>query len=303
MKKRLMLLLILPLYMVTSAQNREQFTQYMYNTMIVNPAYVGSKPSANLFTSHRNQWVGLDGAPKTNSFSASMPLGSEIGLGVSMLNENIGASQHNDFAVNLSYTIRINDDYQLAFGIKGGVEVLNVDYTRLTQQPADPVFLYNVNKQSALNFGTGAYLFSDRSYIGISAPYLVKTDYIQGTSTSSIAAQKISYQLIAGYVFDFGEDLKFKPSLLSKYVPGAPLQADLSGNFLIKEKLVAGLAYRWSAAVSGMVGFQISNSWFLGYSYDFDTTSLGNYNSGSHEIFLRVEIFPRSNRIITPRFF
>lgn len=303
MKKRLMLLLILPLYLVASAQNREQFTQYMYNTMIVNPAYVGSKPTANLFTSHRNQWVGLNGAPKTNSFSASAPLGSEIGLGISVLNEKIGASQHNDFAVNLSYTIRINDNYELAFGVKGGIEVLNVDYTKLTQQSVDPVFQYNLNKQSDLNFGTGLYLFSDRSYLGISAPYLVKTDHIQGTSTSTIAAQKISYQLMAGYVFDVGEDLKFKPSLLSKYVPGAPLQADISGNFLIKETVVAGLAYRWSAAVSGMLGVQVSNSWFVGYSYDFDTTSLGNYNSGSHEIFLRFEIFPRGNRIITPRFF
>jgi type IX secretion system PorP/SprF family membrane protein len=118
-----------------------------------------------------------------------------------------------------------------------------------------------------------------------------------------VATEKIHYYFIAGHVFDLSANVQFKPSVLTKMVQGAPLQVDLSGNFLINEKFTAGLAYRWDASFSGLVGFQVSNSWFIGYSYDMDTTKLANYNSGSHEIFLRYELFHKNNRIISPRFF
>jgi type IX secretion system PorP/SprF family membrane protein len=108
---------------------------------------------------------------------------------------------------------------------------------------------------------------------------------------------------MAGHVFDLTGNVKFKPSILTKVVPGIPLQLDLSGNFLINEKFVAGIAYRWSAAISAMVGFQASDSWFIGYAYDLETTRLANYNSGSHEIFLRYELFNKYDRMKSPRFF
>ncbi|MGH2667056.1 PorP/SprF family type IX secretion system membrane protein [Flavobacterium sp.] len=305
MKTRIILLLIMLLSVVTYAQNREQFTQYMYNTVVVNPAYAGSRPAISIFALHRNQWVGLDGAPVTNSFSVNAPInGSNIGVGLSVVNDKIGVSEENDISVDFSYTIPVNENYKLAFGLKGGINILNADFTKLTQQAGDPVFQNNIDHKLSPNIGVGFYLYSDKSYLGLSAPYLIKTDhYVQKTAVSTIVTSKINYLLIAGHVFDVSPDVQFKPSLLTKYAPGAPLQVDVSANFLINQKFVGGLAYRWSAALSGMVGFQASNSWFIGYSYDLDTTSLGNYNSGSHEIFLRYEIFNKFNKIISPRFF
>ncbi|MCL9805713.1 type IX secretion system membrane protein PorP/SprF [Flavobacterium amniphilum] len=305
MKTKIIRLLIVFLSIATYAQNREQFTHYMYNTVIVNPAYAGSKPAMSVFALHRNQWVGLDGAPVTNSFSLNTPIGgSNIGLGLSVVNDKIGVSDENDISVDFSYTIPININYKLAFGLKGGVNILNADFTKLTQQPGDPVFHNNIDNQFSPNIGVGFYIHSDKSYLGLSAPYLIKTDhYSEESARSTIVTSKINYLLIAGHVFDMSSEVKFKPSLLTKYAPGTPLQVDVSANFLINQKFVAGVAYRWSAAMSGMVGFQINNSWLIGYGYDFDTTSLGKYNSGSHEIFLRYELFTKPNKIISPRFF
>ncbi|TGD59373.1 PorP/SprF family type IX secretion system membrane protein [Flavobacterium humi] len=305
MKTRIIIVLIMFMSVAAHAQNREQFTQYMYNTVNFNPAYAGSRPAISIFALHRNQWVGLDGAPVTNSFSINTPIsGSSIGLGLSVVNDKIGVSEENDISADFSYTIPVSQSYKLAFGIKGGLHILNADFTKLTQESGDPVFQNNINNELSPNIGAGLYLYSDKAYVGLSAPYLIKTDhYLQGTSTSTIVMPKINYLLMAGYVLDISPAVKFKPSALTKYVPGAPLQVDASANFLINEKFVGGLSYRWSAALSGMAGFQINSSWFIGYSYDFDTTSLGKYNSGSHEIFLRYELFTKFNKIISPRFF
>ena len=168
-------------------------------------------------------------------------------------------------------------------------------------------FPSNVDNRFSPNIGVGLYYHSDDTYVGISAPNLLETKhfdrYAGVGSNTHIATEKIHYYLIAGHVFDLSASVKFKPSMLTKVVQGAPLQVDLSGNFLINQKFVAGIAYRWSAAISAMVGFQVSDSWFIGYGYDLETTKLANYNSGSHEIFLRYELFNKYDRIISPRFF
>jgi len=262
----------------------------------------------SIFALHRTQWVGLDGAPITNSFSINTPFNeSKVGLGVSFVNDQIGPSVENNIAVDFSYTIPVSDKYKLAFGLKGSANLLNVDFTKLDYYPGDPIFENNIDNKFSPNIGLGFYLHSDNSYIGISAPNLLETKHFDKSAASSsathVATEKINYYLIAGYVLDLSPSLKLKPSLLTKYVEGAPLQVDVSANFLISEKFVAGMAYRWSAAMSGMVGFQATNSLFIGYSYDFDTTELAHYNSGSHEIFLRFELFQSYDKIISPRFF
>ncbi len=281
----------------------------MYNTVNVNPAYAGSRNSMNVFALHRTQWVGLDGAPITNTVSLNTPIrGSNVGLGVSIINDKIGPSNENDISVDFSYSISTSDTYKLSFGIKASANLLNVDFTRLNQHDKnDYSFDTNIDNQFSPNIGVGLYWHSDNNYIGLSAPNLLETkhfDRYAGTSANShIAKEKIHYYLIAGHVFDLSGSVKFKPSLLTKLVQGAPLQVDVSGNFLINEKFVAGLAYRWSAALSAMVGFQVNDSWFIGYGYDLETTKLANYNSGSHEIFLRYELFNKYDKIISPRFF
>jgi type IX secretion system PorP/SprF family membrane protein len=309
MKKIIVVFAFLCLSLISYAQQDSQFTQYMYNTINVNPAYAGSKESMNIFALHRTQWVGLDGAPLTNTASINTPInGSNVGLGVSIVNDKIGPSDENNIAVDFSYTIHTSDTYKLSFGLKATANLLNIDFTKLNKDDMnDYNFDTNIDNKFSPNIGVGFYLHSDNTYIGISAPNLLETkhfDRYAGTgSNSHIASEKIHYYLIAGHVFDLSSEVKFKPSILTKVVQGAPLQLDISGNFLINEKFVAGLAYRWSAAVSAMVGFQATDSWFIGYGYDLETTRLANYNSGSHEIFLRYELFKKYDKIISPRFF
>ncbi|WP_306354312.1 type IX secretion system membrane protein PorP/SprF, partial [Flavobacterium sp. '19STA2R22 D10 B1'] len=291
------------------AQQDAQYTQYMYNTVNINPAYAGSRGVMSIFGLHRTQWVGLDGAPVTNAASIHAPINnSNVGLGLSLVNDRIGPSDENNIAVDFSYTINTSETYKLSFGLKASANLLNVDFTKLNiYDPSDPRFQYNIDNKFSPNVGAGVYLHSDHSYIGLSVPYLLETKHFDkgagNDSESFVAKERLNYYLIAGYVFDLDYDLKFKPSLLTKMVEGAPLQVDLSANFLFNDRFTAGVAYRWSAALSGMVGFQVTDSWFIGYAYDAETTKLANYNSGSHEIFLRFELFKNFDRIISPRFF
>lgn len=293
---------------ISYAQQDAQYTQYMYNTTVVNPAYAGTRETLSVFALHRTQWVGLDGAPVTNNFSLNTPIGRNIGLGVSIVNDKIGPSDENNIAVDFSYSIDLSERYKLSFGLKASANLLNVDFSKLhIYNPGDPRFQDNIDNKFSPNVGAGIYLHSDNTYFGLSAPYLIESKHFDGEAnddaSSFIATEKIHYYFIAGHVFDLSPSLQFKPSVLTKMVQGAPLQIDLSGNFLINQKFTAGVAYRWDAAFSAMVGFQASESWFIGYSYDMDSTKLANYNSGSHEFFLRYELFTTKNRIISPRFF
>lgn len=294
---------------VSYAQQDAQFTQYMYNTININPAYAGSRGVLSVFGLHRTQWVGLDGAPVTNTFSINTPInGTNIGLGLGIINDRIGPSDENNISADFSYSIPTSERYKLSFGIKASANLLNVDFTKLNiYNSSDPRFKDNIENKFSPNIGAGLYFHSDKTYIGLSVPNFLETKHFDGTANNNaqsfIASERMHYYLIAGHVFDLSANLKFKPSLLTKLVAGAPLQVDVSGNFLINDKFVIGAAYRWSAAVSAMVGFQASDSWYIGYGYDLETTRLANYNSGSHEIFLRYELFQKVDKIISPRFF
>ena len=291
------------------AQQDSQFTQYMYNTININPAYAGMRGVMSVFALHRTQWVGLDGAPVTNTASINTPIGgSNVGLGVSIINDRIGPADENNIAVDFSYTIKTSETYKLSFGLKATANLLNIDFTKLNQADLnDYVFDTNVDNMFSPNIGVGVYLHSNNTYVGLSAPNLLETKhfdrYASTGANSHVAKEKINYYFIAGHVFDLSANLKFKPALLTKMVQGAPLQVDVSGNFLINEKFTAGIAYRWSAAMSAMVGFQVNDSWFIGYGYDMETTKLANYNSGSHEIFLRYELFNKYDKLTCPCFF
>ncbi|WP_173967064.1 PorP/SprF family type IX secretion system membrane protein [Flavobacterium collinsii] len=305
MKKSLIILLLSFLLGVQSvvAQQDSQYTQYMYNTAVINPAYSGSRDVVSIMGLHRTQWLGLEGAPKTITFAASAPVSDNVGLGLSVLSHKIGPSNETSISADMSYNIRLNYNYRLFFGLKGSADVLNVDYTKLNQyNPGDPNFQYNINNDFAPNIGVGLYLQSEQTYIGISAPRLLETYNNSGNTTSQVQ-RRIHYYFMAGHVFDLSQDIKFKPALLTDFTAGNALQVNVSGNFLIYEKLTLGVAYRWSAACSALVGFQITNGLFAGYAYDADTTNLGNYNSGSHEIFLRFELSKKINKVYSPRFF
>lgn len=302
MKTRIIFIAILLSQLLCFSQQDSQYTQYMYNTVNVNPAYAGSRESLSIFLLHRNQWVGLDGAPVTNNVSLNTPLGdSNFGLGFSVVNDKIGPTTENQISADLAYFIPVSENYKLSLGLKGTANIFNLDVNKLNiYDQNDPQF-QNLDSEFTPNVGAGIYLFSDNTYFGVSVPNLFETKHFDDNSVS-ITREKMHYYIIGGHVFDISPNLKFKPAFLTKIVEGAPLQTDITANFLINDKLTLGAAYRWSAAVSGLVGFQISESWFIGYGYDMETTKLSNYNSGSHEIFLRYEFFSK-NRISSPRFF
>lgn len=286
------------------AQQEPQFAQYMYNTSVYNPAYTGTREVLSLFGNYRTQWVGLDGAPKTASFSVSTPIGdSNVGIGLSFVNESIGIMDENNIAIDFSYKVRLNYTYQLAFGLKASADLLNVDYAKGHPfDPSDVNIQENISNKFTPNLGAGIYLYSDRSYLGVSVPSFLETHRYDDNEVTTMK-QKMHLYLMGGYVFDINPTLKFKPAFLMKGVQGAPLQVDVTANFLLFEKLTAGIGYRWDAAVSGLVGFQITESLFVGYSYDADTSKLRHYNNGSHEFFLRADIFNRYTRKTAPRFF
>ncbi|SFA74666.1 type IX secretion system membrane protein, PorP/SprF family [Flavobacterium swingsii] len=285
------------------SQQDSQFTQYMYNTINVNPAYAGSRRVMSVFGLHRNQWVGLDGAPITNAFSLHSPIGdANLALGLSFVNDKIGVSNENSISIAASYAIQTSENYKLAFGINGAFNQLNINYNKLKTYDTSDVLLEEENNKFSPNIGAGLYFHSDKNYIGISVPNLLETKQYDDIK-KAVANDQIHFYFITGYVFDLSSSVKLKPALLSKIVKGAPLQADLSANFLFNEKFTLGAAYRFSKALSAMAGFQISNSWFLGYAYDLERTKLASYNSGSHEIFLRYELFKEYKKFKSPRFF
>ena len=292
------------------AQQDAQFTQYMYNTININPAYAGSRETMSIFGLYRTQWVGLDGAPQTGTFSINTPIeGTKLGVGLGIINDRIGPADETNVAADVSYTIKTSQDWKLAFGVKASANLLNIDFVNKLSvfSGTDPKLQPNIDNKFSPNIGAGLYWYSDVSYIGLSVPNFLETQHFDRASTANsqnfVAKERMNFYFIAGKVIPLSEDIKFKPALLSKIVSGAPLQIDVSGNFLFNEKFVLGAAYRWSAAVSLMAGFQFDPSWYIGYGYDLETTKLANFNSGSHEIFLRYELFKNYDRIISPRFF
>lgn len=303
MKKHIFLFILMVLSFAGFAQQDAQYTQYMYNTINVNPAYAGSRGVLSVFGLHRTQWVGLDGAPVTNTFSINTPIeNTRLGVGLSFVNDRIGPTVENKIAADVSYTIPTSETYKLSFGIKGSVNLFNFDRDKLSIYSQTDPNLQSISNELRPNVGAGLYLHSDKTYLGLSVPNFLETK-VYSDNDRAIYMERMHAYLIGGHVFDLSSSVKFKPAFLLKATQGAPLQLDLSGNFMFNEKFVLGAAWRWSAAVSAMAGFQATPGLYIGYGYDLETTKLANYNSGSHEIFLRFELNKRTDRIISPRFF
>ena len=295
------------------AQQDAQYTQYMFNTMVVNPAYAGSRGQLSIASLYRAQWVGLEGAPTTFTLNLHSPIrDSRVGYGISVVNDNIGDGvvQETYLDAAVSYTIDVSAFGKLSFGIKAGGDILNLDFTKLRNFDQEPIPQDNIENKFTPNFGVGIYYHTDRFYAGLSAPDLLESDHFDNSAGDSndvqfLSTERINFYFITGYVFDLNGNVKFKPALLTKAVSGAPLQVDMSGSFLFNEKFSLGVAYRWDAAISGLVGFQLSEKFMLGLAYDREVTELGGtqFNDGSFEVFLRFELVKSFNRLVSPRFF
>ncbi|QWX84818.1 type IX secretion system membrane protein PorP/SprF [Cellulophaga sp. HaHaR_3_176] len=298
--KLLLLILVIPVYAVF-AQQPPQYTQYMYNTMVLNSGYTGTSSKIEALLLHRSQWIGIDGAPENQSFSIHGKLKDKIGIGLSATNDNLGASNTIEVNGNFAYEIRTGYYTKLSLGVNAGVNILNVDYSKgIYADGMDPLFQENLSSTRPV-LGVGAFFYSTKWYAGLSTQNLLNSEIYN--DDEMVSNRKSQYYIMGGYVFDLSETLKFKPAVLAKHVAGAPLTVDISGNFLINEKLSLGLAYRYDDAVSALAGINLSSKFFVGYAYDYSLTDLNNYNDGSHEIILRYNVFDNNKRALSPRFF
>lgn len=284
------------------SQQDSQYTQYIYNTMSVNSAYTGQRDVLSYSGLYRTQWVGIDGAPKTLTFGIHSPLKNEnLGMGISIVSDQLGPIREDYINLNFSYTIRLNRSTELSFGLKGGLHNLSSDFSRGNSfQNTDVAFNENISLFSP-TIGAGLYLHSTRGYLGLSAPNFLTTEHYNDYK-ESLASERLHLFLIGGYVFNIDNDIKLKPAFLIKAVSGAPLIADLSINAMFNNRFVFGLAYRWDDSLSGLTGLQVNKTLFIGYAYDYNTSIGNKYTGGTHEVLLRFEL-QQINKILSPRFF
>ena len=305
MKKIITIIAVILFTVSAKAQQDSQYTQYMYNMNIINPAYAGSYDALTLNFLARTQWVGIDGAPKTLTLGAHSPVGKNVGLGLSVIVDKLGPVQEQNLYGDFSYTLKVSENAKLALGIKAGFTFFNICLPCLeTTDDNDNAFINQNANRILPNIGAGVFYYTDKFYAGVSIPNLLETFHFEkegGQVTK--ASERKHFFLTSGYVFDLDEEIKLKPSVMVKAAEGAPLSIDFSGNVLFSEKFELGLSYRLDESVSALVNVRARKNLRIGYAYDYTLTNLGNFNSGTHEIFLLFNFDFERNKIKSPRFF
>lgn len=283
-------------------QKEPQYTQYMYNIGSFNPAYVGTVETPEIAGLYRAQWLDIPGAPRTFRFGVNVPFANEkVGMGFNVVNDQLGPFTQTYVDVAYSYQVNVSDDTKLSFGLDVGGSFLAVDFTKGNFEVENEPLL---NEQTVNKFyptiGAGTFLYSDNWYVGLSIPNFL-TNGIYNDEVAVVVEDKVQFNFIGGYVFDLNERLKLKPAFMVNYLQGAPVNLNVSSNFLINDVLTLGASYRLDNALSGLAGFQISSSTFIGYSYDYNTNGLGEFNNGSHEIILKFYLGKGGDRNRQPK--
>lgn len=293
-----------------NAQQAPMYTHYMYNTLVVNPGYAGSRDALTVTALHRSQWVDFKGAPITQTITMHAPLKNQhIGLGLSVLNDKIGPINNTSVFVDFAYIMKLTEKSKLALGLSAGANIFQAGLNSLQlDQQSDPVFQNNIHNHVTPNFGFGAYYSRERFYAGISTPDLLQNSYsIVNQADGSIltAKEQRHYFLIAGTMLNITDNLAFKPTTLIKVTPAAPIQADITASFIIMQKLLLGAMFRTGDAVGALIGFDITEQFHAGYSYDWSYgLKTSKYNKGSHEIVLRYDFrFFDKKQIHSPKYF
>lgn len=291
----------------TFAQQDPMFTQYNFNTQTINPAYAGTWDNMGFLVLGRHQWVGLGGAPKTYTFSMQSPVKARnVALGLNVVSDKVGLEKRLMVNVDYSYRLMLNEDLFLRLGLKGGVTNYMNNLTEYTGYPGDapdPMFMGDMDVRFMPNFGIGAFLYSEDYYVGLSVPKIIQNEFRNNYNNYSTWSELRHLFLIAGYVFDLSNDVKFKPTLLTKATMGAPVELDLTANFLLKDKIWLGAMYRTGDSYGFIAQWIFDNQLRLGYSIDFTTTRLQHYHNGTHEVMVSYELQSLRRRWITPRRF
>lgn len=295
--------------LISNAQQDPMYSQYMFNTQTINPAYAGTWESIGFMVLARQQWTGLAGTPKTYSFSMQAPLKNEkVALGLNVINDKVGLEKRFYVFGDYSYLAPINRTTNLRLGLKGGFTNYSNDLNAYqTFSNGDPAFQGVINKQFMPNLGVGAFLYGEKFYMGLSVPKVINNVFDSNLQNSSVESELRHYYFMAGLVFDLGENVKFKPTMLTKATftsdYGAPVQLDLTANFLIKEQFWLGAMYRTGDSFGFIAQWIFDKKLRIGYAVDFTTTNLRNVSNGSHEIMISYELKFLKEKFVSPRYF
>jgi type IX secretion system PorP/SprF family membrane protein len=286
------------------AQQDPLFTQYMFNGLVINPAYAGSQDALAITAAARKQWVGMAGTPSTQTLSAHSPMKNEkVALGITFINDNIGVTHQYGINGIYAYRIILKDHGKLSFGLQAGFTQFKSQYSQLSTRDAnDPSFASDQVSGFLPNFGSGVYFSNKKFYVGFSVPYIISNLY-KDESIPTRAIQKRHCFLNSGYVFTLNQDLKLKPSILLKAIEGAPVQMDLNANLLIREVIWIGASYRSFSSLGFLAQLQITDQIKFGYSYDIGVNKLSTVNQGSHEVMLNYNFSFIKSKVVTPRYF
>lgn len=305
MRKALIIVLFTVLYVWSprvTAQQDPQYTQYMYNMNVINPAYAGSKESLSLTALYRDQWSGLEGNPTTMTFALHSPFGNNVGLGLSAIRDELGPVSETNVYADFSYTLRLGGDLRLALGVKAGATFHDVGLTGLTlQDPSDPFFSENINNVYP-NVGAGAFFYSEKFYVGLSVPNMLNSIHLDENGLK-YGSEVQHYFATAGYVFDISENFKLKPHAMVKSSFESPLSFDANLNALFFDRFEVGGSYRLDDSFSGLVGFQVTDYLRVGYAYDHIVSDLNVTTSASHEVIVTFDIQFSKRVMRSPRFF
>lgn len=288
-----------------SAQQDPHYTQYMYNMNVINPAYAGSKENLAVGLLFRKQWVQLEDSPTTFTATGHSPVGKNVGIGLSFISDEIGPVKESNITSDFSYTLNLGGENRLAFGLKAGFSLLQIDYATeiapTLQNINDPLFGANSSRTN-LNIGTGVFYYTNKYYLALSVPNMLNAVHLDFNG-KKYGSDVQHYFVTGGYVFDLNPNLKFKPFFLVKSAFNAPTSFDISTNFLMFDKLELGASYRYQDAISGLVNFKISDGLRIGYAYDHVISDISKVSPSSHEIFLLFDLnFPKKVTS-SPRYF
>jgi len=292
------------------SQQDAQFTQYMYNMSVVNPAYTTDNLGfVNIGALHRTQWVGVIGAPKSSNLFVHTPISETIEVGFSLINDNIGeVVKENNLYADIAYKLNLESHGNLSFGLKIGATLFDVDFNGFELESgdvfSDPNFADNIH-QSYFNIGTGIYYNTHNFYLGVSVPTILKAKHIDRNNGKYKGTEEPHLFLTSGYVFKINPRLKLKPAFMAKAVKGAPITIDLTTNILFNDNVEFGLGYRLEDAFSGLINFKITPEFRIGYAYDHTISNLGPFSSGSHELFMLYDLATMGTKGYdkSPRFF
>ena len=305
--KKLILITLMLLGVWAYPQQDPMYTQYMFNPLAVNPAYAGSKDAVSFLGLFRGQWLGLDGAPITQTLTIHGPLlDKNMGLGLSIVNDKIGAVNQTLFFGDYSYRIRVGGEGNLQFGIKAGLSMFSAKLSGLRNKVESDPSVFDYSGKLLPNVGVGVFYYSEQAYFGVSVPKLLKNFVKEKISNEEIKIGTIRRHLfiMGGYVFYLNPTTKFKPSFMMRMVNGAPVSIDLAGMFYFQDKLGLGLAMRREATFSALINYYFSPSFYIGYAYDYTRTELRDFSNGTHEFMLGYDLqLVNTHKIYSPRFF